>query len=607
MHGHGPVSQDLQDGSRMNAGKRVRAAGLLPLLMVAVQACSDSGASAPLALALSSAGELQQTAPVGTTVQPSVVLQDERGRARAGVQVAFEVTAGGGSLAAGSAATDAAGRAMVAWTLGTQAGTNTVVARASGSAVTFSVTAAAVTPSQMAAVGTIADVSPAGGAVTGTPSVRVTDRYGNPVGGVRVDFSTGGIGSVAVPVAETNASGVATGGVWTTGPEAGDQTLTAQAAGLPAVTFTTRAIAVTGGGLVIARLGGHQTTCPVNTAGCSFSVHVTNQGGAPVPGEAVLWTGGPDGATTLTTTNLNGLASAPNQGARGTAGSYTQTARLVATGEEVTFAYSLVPAGGFQIELRFLSDVSPSVRTAFEQAKARWESVITGNLLEFPLTGANQVAANACGITHPAVSEVVDDVLILIDITPIDGPGQVLGSAGPCMIRGGTGLPILGVMKLDSDDLARMDTNGSLRDVILHEIGHVLGIGTLWSRSSLVQGAGSADPFYTGLRAQPGFVLAGGTILGGIPLENTGGSGTRDAHWRETTMRNELMTGWINTGANPLSAITIGSLMDLGYQVNFGAADTWSLPFGNLQAHAGPLAGAEELKELPLPAPRTAW
>jgi hypothetical protein len=587
----------------------MRAWRLLPAALVAllaVQACSDSRTSGPLALALSPADGLAPSAVVGSVVAPSVVMVDDRERPQGGAQITFEVTSGGGALASANVMTDANGRATGQWTLGTVAGTNTVVARGgSGTPVTFHVTGVADAASSMQAVSTVSEVAAAGGRVGGTAAVRVTDRYGNAVAGVAVEFLASAGGSVVASLQQTGADGVATAGAWTVGPAEGEQLLTARAEGLPEVTFTTRAVAGSATALSLARLGGDQTTCPVNTSGCSFSVRVTTLTGAPVQGEGILWRGA-GGATTTTVTNASGLSVAPNLGTPGTTGTFTQTAQLLSTADEISFSYTLVPQGGFSVELRFLTEVSPSVRAAFDYAKTRWEQVITGDLPAFSLTGANQVPANACGINHPAINEVVDDLLILVEIVPIDGPGKVLGSAGPCMLRGSTGLPMLGVMKLDSADLAMLDTNGSLRDVVLHEIGHVLGIGTLWNRLTLVQGAGTADPFYTGARALPGFLLGGGSFASGVPVENTGGAGTRDAHWRETTLRAELMTGWINSGANPLSTITVGSLMDLGYQVNFGAADTYALPLGSLQGQ-GPAAGAIELIELPLPAPRSAW
>jgi hypothetical protein len=41
---------------------------------------------------------------------------------------------------------------------------------------------------------------------------------------------------------------------------------------------------------------------------------------------------------------------------------------------------------------------------------------------------------------------------------------------------------------------------------------------------------------------------------------------------------NELMTGFIDQGANPLSRVTIASFGDLGYQVDLSAADPYTLP-----------------------------
>jgi hypothetical protein len=585
----------------MIARKRTRAA-VLPVLMVGVlQACSDGRSTGPTSLAVAADGALQQSAVAGATVAAAVVVTDAAGRPQRGAQVSFEVTAGGGSVAAAPVAADAAGRASASWTLGTVAGANALVARVRDSSVTLKIVATAGAPTAVQIVSAAAELSGTSAVVSGPPAVRVTDIHGNGVPGVRVEFSAEGGGSVASPSVDTDAAGVAAPGEWRTGPAEGDQHLTARVEGLPPVSFRTRAVATASGGLTMTRLGGDQTTCPTGTTGCGFSVRVM-RADAPVHGEAVQWTG-IEGTTAVTSTNEHGLALATNLGRNGQRGTFTQTARLVSTGEQLVFTYSLVQPGGFTIDLRFLTGVSGAVATAFQQAKARWEHVITGNLPEATI-GAGVVVANACGITHPAIQETVDDLLILVEVVPIDGAGKILGSAGPCLVRSLSGLPILGVMRLDSEDLEMMHSNGSLRDVILHEIGHVLGIGTLWTRHGLLEGAGSNDPFYSGARARPGFILGGSTILNGIPVENTGGGGTRDSHWREATMRTELMTGWINSGFNPLSGITIGSLMDMGYQVNFGAADPYVVPSGTLGGF-GLSAPQHQLIEQPLPAPRT--
>jgi hypothetical protein len=62
-----------------------------------------------------------------------------------------------------------------------------------------------------------------------------------------------------------------------------------------------------------------------------------------------------------------------------------------------------------------------------------------------------------------------------------------------------------------------------------------------------------------------------------VPVENTGGQGTRDAHWRESIFGRELMQGFAKAGGMPLSRITTGSLQDMGYLVNLNASDSYSL------------------------------
>ena len=74
--------------------------------------------------------------------------------------------------------------------------------------------------------------------------------------------------------------------------------------------------------------------------------------------------------------------------------------------------------------------------------------------------------------------------------------GQVLGQAGPCQVRGLGYLPSVGMMEFDSDDLDALEASGRLLSVVLHEMGHVLGIGTWWTTNSVyVDGTGT----YTGV------------------------------------------------------------------------------------------------------------
>ena len=74
-----------------------------------------------------------------------------------------------------------------------------------------------------------------------------------------------------------------------------------------------------------------------------------------------------------------------------------------------------------------------------------------------------------------------------------------------------------------------------------------------------------------------GAVATGTTFTGlAVPVESGGGAGTAYSHWRESTFGNELMTGFLNSGANPLSAFTVDQFRDLGYTVNDALADTYT-------------------------------
>ena len=87
-------------------------------------------------------GDSQEGMASEQLAEPFVVsVLDEDGAAMAGVVVSFAVTAGGGTLSAATATTDATGRAATRLTLGSDAGTNTVSATVEGlEPVTFTAT-----------------------------------------------------------------------------------------------------------------------------------------------------------------------------------------------------------------------------------------------------------------------------------------------------------------------------------------------------------------------------------------------------------------------------------------------------------------------------------
>src|SRR5438309_972235 len=211
------------------------------------------------------------------------------------------------------------------------------------------------------------------------------------------------------------------------------------------------------------------------------------------------------------------------------------------------------------------------------------------------------IAAGQCTSRAPAVNETVDDILIFAILDSIDGPGKILGQAGPCWIRGpmpatGKWLPIIGVMFFDTADVHNLEMSGLFDEVVTHEMGHVLGFGTIWSGSylNLVVGPttqGGTDPHFVGPQALAAFDRIGGTgyTAGAkVPVENccTPGGGSNDAHWREAVFGDELMTSFLGASGvpKPLSVLTVASMGDEGGQAVPLVDDILRLPIGVVDA-----------------------
>jgi len=253
---------------------------------------------------------------------------------------------------------------------------------------------------------------------------------------------------------------------------------------------------------------------------------------------------------------------------------------------------------GFDIDLQFLTGATASQRLAFQTAAAKWEGLITGDLPTEEVT----YPYLACG---GAIDEYADDLTIRVVLGPIDGAGGILGQASPCWVRLSGGLPAFGVMIFDTDDLAALEAAGQLTDVVTHEMGHVLGVGSLWQRFGLLEddtgvlascpdAATLQDPFFSGTQAKAVFagLGTGGYTGNTVPAEDQYGDGTRCVHWRESVLDTELMTGFAEASgtAMPLSELTVKSLADMGYTV---AASGWDSFTCGACAPAAGVAAAE--------------
>ncbi len=612
------------------AARRSRALGLACALAVVVAACSGESpaglvappAAPPLApdASLAVTDGDAQVGPPGAALPaaPTVRVTDAAGGGVTGLAVSFTVLSGGGSVSEPGGVTDGAGRASAgSWTLGDREGTQELRASVEGiGSVVFRATARPAIPAELTALRGDGQSATIGTAVPVRPAVTVRDSQSAPLEGVTVTFAVvDGGGSVFGGVVTTNASGVAEPAAWTLGGRTGSNRLEVTVPGLPPLEF--EATAMAGPPADVAAVEGDgQSAAAGSQVPARPAVRVVDVGGNPVPGAAVTFTatagGGHVGGATATT-DSNGRASVGSWTLGGSAGMNALEARVAGTGisgNPVTFSATATTAGGgsgggsgsggsggggYHIQIRFNAGSTPTgtQRDAFDEAGRRWEDVVTGDL---PAMTVDR-PAGTCTSTAP-IDETIDDLVIFVTLEAIDGPGGVLGTAGPCMVRNGSTLPVAGAMTFDTADLASIESNGLLGEVILHEMGHVLGIGTLWKTFGLLAdpaASGGTDPHFTGAGGLAAFDAMGGSAYGGqkVPVENTGSAGTRDGHWRETVFDRELMTGWVDAGHNPLGQVTIASLADLGYAVDMGEAESVGVvvsPSVVPRAGAGPLA-----------------
>jgi hypothetical protein len=240
------------------------------------------------------------------------------------------------------------------------------------------------------------------------------------------------------------------------------------------------------------------------------------------------------------------------------------------------------------ISLNFSGPVSAIQQQTFNDAAAFWNSAITGYDLQYNNIGQIQPHSLSINVTIPT----------------IDGAFGILGSAGPDTAtyydNNPVGAPTValyytttGSMEFDSADVDMLIANNTFYGVVLHEMAHVLGIGTLWTFNTNLNSttynlytSGSGQYYGTNALAEwrNEFNRPGDTF---VPVELGGGPGTANGHWNEIDngagstgivsnltgmdFSNELMTGWAS-GSFFISRTTLGTLDDLGYIVDYSKA-----------------------------------
>ena len=270
-------------------------------------------------------------------------------------------------------------------------------------------------------------------------------------------------------------------------------------------------------------------------------------------------------------------------------------------------AVSLVAAAepelgdAFEIELRYLgTEPSESQQAALKAAADFWEAAIVSGLPDLPIPTSDW----KCEEDDPSLfGEYVDDLLILVRVEELDGANGSVAQSTICTRRAVAdgGLPFLGMLTLDSADVESLETHGYLQRLAMRQIALVLGFGLLWdeqpfnflqSPSVATDGMAVAgrDTAFAGPEARAAFAEIGGGYAGAVvPVENDTAQyrpGALDLHWRESVFGSELMSTVMESAAPPVSKVTLASLVDLGYEIDYAVAEPYPLPAPNADPDA---------------------
>ncbi|WP_088891508.1 PPC domain-containing protein [Leptolyngbya ohadii] len=241
---------------------------------------------------------------------------------------------------------------------------------------------------------------------------------------------------------------------------------------------------------------------------------------------------------------------------------------------------SFTPSGSdnrkFSMQVNFadgLESLNSGVRNAITEAARFWENVITHS----SFNGGHNLQIQVQGVNSPQQW--------LAAATNREGATDANGKW----------MPTTGIVRINTSYSSSYNSDPSyLKTLVIHELGHVLGIGTLWEKN----GRSLIDRATNTYKADSYAGRAFGEISGilspkAVPVE-PGSFG----HWDEGKFGDELLTPFAE-GAGvkmPLSQITLASLRDIGWNVNYGAADTFSvsqsvMPPDGFLPNATPVSG----------------
>lgn len=164
-----------------------------------------------------------------------------------------------------------------------------------------------------------------------------------------------------------------------------------------------------------------------------------------------------------------------------------------------------------------------------------------------------------------------DDITFNLSLPEIDGLFNTLGQAGPVQAvsysnREGVFVSAA-IVELDIADVVYMQDTNTYHEVVVHEMFHGIGFGTLWDYWNVTSQKGRGLR-YTGENAIAAYNQENNAAVDYISVETDGGPGTAGGHWDEVIYGTELMTGYTQGLPATLQSMSAASLLDIGLQLN---------------------------------------